>query len=798
MRLNYLALLVALTALLAAGVARAEELEPGLTMDVELGYDGFIQLGAVNPVTITLENNTADLNLSGELILEHNGIEYVTRLELATPSRKRYFLYFPADSVTRPLMVRIRCRNFSAQREFLTYRNSINAGDANILVVDRQSGSLGILNKQPGVRMQRNLYRDQVPVLTESETYVAYYDIDELDFNPKFFNRADTVVLGDFDYQQVTPDLVNALKACISGGTNVIFSLGNNGQDVAGSLLNQLCPLKVTGTIHTEELGTFGRRYGISAVGTPATLSVGNIAAGAEVLEWANQVPIVVRRKYGCGSVTALAFDYKAQPFKQQTAVAPIFNDAALTVNDSVQVKDWYIHPENIDDVLRGLGEAKPMPPGFVLLFLLAYVVLIGPANFLILGRLKRRTLVWTTIPLLIFGFSYLGLSTGYIYRGSNNVMATFQELHIYPDSEYKPYQTTMLVFTAERTRYELEIPDQYAFLYPDIPMITDLYGMSGGGGRLRGLIGGKIDNSGKPNVQVSQGKWTSKQYAYTGFMPMTATASNSLASSRNQTRTGVDGSFTLDLPFNLYDCFLVTPHGGFPNIGHLEGRGTYDITDLRGNFNGQLPEANYLVAAIDNFRRMLTEVVQPGLDYRNEALLVGFTQEVATKADFNYPCDDHSLTMVVVHLPFEKTIDLMGTTEVSQPLLVGGSKFAPYQEYTQYRAGAAGDRYYLDVDSYVDVAYEISGYLPGESSMTMSLVVQDGQTNSAVTDMTDFLAVEYFDGYSWREQKIIPNMTSVDIDFGSFVNDENRRVVVRFRALREIILGLPDWVQAY
>src|SRR5439155_17133675 len=112
-------------------------------------------------------------------------------------------------------------------------------------------------------------------------------------------------------------------------------------------------------------------------------------------------------------------------------------------------VSNWFIHPMLASQYLRQLAEAHPMEPLFVLLYLLAYILLIGPANFLILDRFKRRTLVWTTIPLLILTFSTLGMYTGYIRRGANNIAAYLQEVHIYPGASLAPYQTVMLMFTA-------------------------------------------------------------------------------------------------------------------------------------------------------------------------------------------------------------------------------------------------------------------------------------------------------------------------------------------------------------
>ncbi|GEM_PF-3577058 len=762
----------------------------GITIDVELGYNGWIQPGRVNPVTVDLENQSADLNLSGDLVLEHDGVEYVTRLELPTPSRKRFHLYFPCGAYVPVLVLRVRTKAYTEEFQLDAYRRMLQPADANILVLTRQSGSLGALNRLPGVRMHRDLYNTRAPDLGTSQTHVAYLDIADVDANPKFFARADTIVLGDVDYQQVTPELAEALKARVAGGACLIFSLGLNGAAVAASPLAGLCPLNATGTVQTTDLGSFGARYGISAESAPATLAVGTLDGGAEVANWAGEYPVVVRKLRGSGRVTALAFDFTAQPFRQDAALAPIFIDSALKVEDSVHVTDWFVHPHSVSNVLLGLSEATPMTPSFVLLFLLAYIVLIGPLNFIILGRLKRRTLVWTTIPLLIVGFSYLGLSTGYFYRGGDSVAAYFQELHVYPDADYTPYQTTMLLFTAERMRVELEVPDESAFMYPDVPVIYDQYGFGRGGGRMQGLGSGRIDNTGQPLLTTTQGKWQPKDYFYRGYYGLPATARASLTATYRTAQPEIEGSFSLDLPFDLYDSRVYWPGGGSQRLGNLAGVGTYNLYGGQSNVGGEMSADNYLVNSREELRAALAQSVQAGHRYRDEVLLVGFTEQVEVLAEFSRPHVEHDLTMVVVHLPFAAVIAGDGQPQVVRSRLVGGAGFAAFDRERFVRAGAAGQPYLIQADGFIDVSYTVAGRIDGNSRLKLSLLGQDGQ-NQPLGDFSSLLRVEAWDGQHWRGVRVPVGESALELPLGSMLAADSS-VVVRIHAVGEIVLGTP------
>ncbi|MBN2080854.1 hypothetical protein JW859_01480 [bacterium] len=782
------ALLLILGILLAAGAAWARP-PAGVTYDIQIGYNGWIQYGRVNPVVVEMENQSADTNLSGELVLDCEGTEYVAPLELPTPARKRFFLYFPCGDYPPILTVRFRTRSWTEEQVIDTYKNTIDAANANILVISQQSGELGVLNKLPSVRLHRDLHAGFEAEIGTSESFVAYYDLDEIDTNPKFFSRADTIIISDIDFQQVTTELVETLKACVSGGTNLIFSLGLNGAGVAASPLAEICPLAPQDTVLVDDLGAFGRRYGIATGDHQTLLATGRIATGAEVTEWGGQYPAVVRMLRGSGRVTALAFDYTAPPFKQNPALVPMFVDSALRVEDSVQVNDWFIHPQNVSDVLERLSEAKPIPPQFVLLFLVFYIVLIGPANFLILGRLKRRTLVWTTIPLIIIGFAYLGLSTGYIYRGSDNVCAYFQELHVFPGADYLPYQTTMLVFTAERTNYELEIPDRSAFMYPDIPNVVDQYTF-GGGGRFRGLSGSKIENSQKPKITTTQGKWTQKTYFYQGYLNMAAGATSHLDGEYSDLQPSIIGDFTLNLPFDLYNCQVFMPGGGAYDLGNLAGQGTYSVIGNQTNIAGRLDSENYLVVQSSMLRSQMAQTVRNGHEYRDELLLVGFTEEVQALAEFKRPHQQHSLTMVVVHLPFDATISRQGNPRVIRTRLVGGSGFAVWQGRFD-RSGATGQTYLLTPGAELDIGYDVMGNLDADSFLHLSLVGQLTRGDVRVTDFNGLIEVEVWDDDRWRPVRVPLNETAIDIRVGQAL-DTDRRVIVRVRAVDEVVFGVP------
>ncbi|MCB1217981.1 hypothetical protein KDL44_11350 [bacterium] len=746
MRCLFLPLLLLCLALpLQAALAAPPE---GVTLTYELGYDGIVQQGRLNPVSVEIDNqNPAGINLSGELVLKYEGTEYTTRLELPSPSKKRFYLYFPCNQGYPQISLMVRSDAWTDEMD-LGQVKTCNPADTSIIVLTDQPGSLQSANQVESARITRDEWQTQSAGMSSSKSYVSYFDIDEVDDNAKFFERADTIVLADIDYLQLDEPVARSLMESVSRGANLIFSLGSNGNRVASSPVGQLCPLQYSGTVETAELGELGRRYGINAGNALATLATGQLRDGAEVVSWAGSYPAIIRRSWGAGTVYALAFSFTDRPFRQHPGLGEMFSDLTMNVERSVDVNNWFLHPQEIFNLMRNLDEAKPMDPGFVALFIVLYVVLIGPLNFFVLGRLKRSTLVWLTIPLIIVGFSWFGLETGRLTRGADNVVANFQEVHVYPDTTLQPYQDAMYIFTAEPVRYELEVEDPSAFLYTDYPVVSG--GQFGGPAMNRGginpFITRSLDNSVNPKLNISQGKWAAKEYYYRGFRNVPTVVSASLRDTDNRS----DGSFTpeggfeLDLPWDLHGCRLIGRQNYAKEVGDIAGRGSYTMEGLSNGGGSWFPEENYVSRYRDDWLDGVRSSTSEGLRYSNDLLLVGFTEELEPLAEFDRKHIQHTLSMVVVHLPCERQRTRGGSLRMagSGPLLTGGRNFRLFENRYMYPGMGSysseydNNRYVVLAGGYLEFRVDLQGSLSERNFMSATLrVFSDDRDGMMISD---------------------------------------------------------------
>jgi len=100
------------------------------------------------------------------------------------------------------------------------------------------------------------------------------------------------------------------------------------------------------------------------------------------------------------------------------------------------------------------------LPPTSGLLILIgAYIVIIGPINYLILKRLDRRELAWITMPLLVLGFTAASFGYGFVLRGTDVLVNEVAIVRGAPDATEATAQVYFGVFSPTRATYQVSVP---------------------------------------------------------------------------------------------------------------------------------------------------------------------------------------------------------------------------------------------------------------------------------------------------------------------------------------------------
>jgi hypothetical protein len=228
-----------------------------------------------------------------------------------------------------------------------------------------------------------------------------------------------------------------ALLEWVRRGGQVILSVARNHQDVGRLLEGKLpllkCSLKGTQPVERlESLQTFAPGEGTLNKVDLAILQPGPGVLPMVVEEMERgERPVIVQGACGLGHVALVGFDLDLAPFTEwPEARRRAFWDKLLTemlLRPPSNFVGAQLEPsgrqEHLAWLQRGLEEFKDIPVihfGWVALFVLFYIVLVGPLDYFVLKKVfKRLELTWITFPLLVLGVSVGAYLIAYYTKGN-------------------------------------------------------------------------------------------------------------------------------------------------------------------------------------------------------------------------------------------------------------------------------------------------------------------------------------------------------------------------------------------
>jgi hypothetical protein len=262
------------------------------------------------------------------------------------------------------------------------------------------------------------------------------------------YDAADVVVLttaSDFVNQllQEGETARTALLEWVRHGGKLVLSVGRNHQAVAALLKRMpLLDCTIQGSVTRSSLPNVAFWAG-RGVQQPALrqVEVARIKPGpqAHVLVWEEPAagdlekrPVVLQGACGLGQVLLVAFDLDTPPFtawdgqsalwnKLKGQVAPHLPTPDANRVDAIDAAGRAELAGELKRVLETFDEVPVISFGWVALFILAYIVLVGPLDYFVLKKVfKRLELTWITFPVLVLVVSVAAYATAYYLKGDD------------------------------------------------------------------------------------------------------------------------------------------------------------------------------------------------------------------------------------------------------------------------------------------------------------------------------------------------------------------------------------------
>jgi len=295
------------------------------------------------------------------------------------------------------------------------------------------------------------------------------------------YEAADVVVLTtghDRFIKDLLEDQTNrctALLEWVRRGGRLILSVGRNHQDVA-ELLDKKLPLldcAVKGVVRAERLSNL--QTWVQGDGALANVEIAELQPGPQThvlvreTVGAKERPVLVQGSCGLGRVLFVGFDLDQPPFtewnepRRRAFWGRLLEEMLKRPLKEFRGPDVNLEQAQSADLVTGLHrglETFDVPVfhfGWVTLFILIYILIVGPLDYFVLKKLfKRLELTWITFPTLVLLVSVAAYALAYWTKGKE---VRFNKIDLVEIDLHTPqaYGTTWFsVFSPRPEKYTL------------------------------------------------------------------------------------------------------------------------------------------------------------------------------------------------------------------------------------------------------------------------------------------------------------------------------------------------------
>lgn len=422
--------------------------ETGIKLDVTIGLDGYCLYEQWMPVRVQLENTGTDLEGRVEAQVDNglNQWNFSQPISLPAVSRKEITNFVYLQGIPGFITV-----------SFIPEKGTATKTTQNLNCLQRGTNLAGVWAATPSVY---NLLTTLT--VSGSVTSVAELEMADMPTHPEGMGMLNMLIISDVDTGGLTETQRQVLAHWVENGGRLVV-VGGPGWQKTSAGLASLLPIRLSGSVNLPDLN--GLSW-LSPQGEPLVadtiVAVGETDANALILASQNDIPLILRQKVGYGEVYFLAADPALAPLRNWAGLEQMYQFMFASQSDIPSwAKGFTSWPEASMAVsnVPGLGL-----PSIILIcgFLALYTLALGPLNYLMLRKLKRRELAWFTIPILVVMFSggafVLGLGT----RGTRSIVNHLAIVQVWPEREQARVHGLVGVFSPNRSLYTVQVKGNY------------------------------------------------------------------------------------------------------------------------------------------------------------------------------------------------------------------------------------------------------------------------------------------------------------------------------------------------
>ncbi len=449
------------------------------TLEAKVGFgQGLYRPQHWFPVRLVLTNQGTPTHVEVRARLEGgrdaNGDYRLAEQELQSSAKQAHTLYLRSPNAYGAAGVAVDLvREGRVINTLNPTMRPVDLEDWLVISVPSTFQSLNLLNGNPGpahpMRSRNARYgRGGQPTVN-----VAPVDPADLPERWQGLEAVDLIALGDVGEREFTPEQTAALRDYVRAGGALVVCGGLNWNRLAGPWFAEILPVRVTGVAtHTRaaRLRDFAGVVGPSGAAFPLCTSVAK--PDAEVLASEGNQPLVARRRLGAGWVYYVAFDPGLAPFRQWDGINAFWKEILRHSAQGARIlPQLAAHEDSNDGGYSGSGRPGNLAdapfsisqldvPAFYLvaLFLLAYIIVLVPVNYLFLKARDRKEYAWLTTPAIVIVFSFGAYMIGYGFKGGRTVLVNVGVVEAIAGQSSAPFLNYAGLFSPRKGGYRIQV----------------------------------------------------------------------------------------------------------------------------------------------------------------------------------------------------------------------------------------------------------------------------------------------------------------------------------------------------
>ena len=453
---------------------------PAVGMTADAGLGKRLKMEKWGPVRCVLANDSGR-DVHGVVTVEVPGTDsgvqrYTAPVALPFPSKRAVWLYIHPLGYLDDVRVTFRP---SEGGPALEQRPSV------VTQVDTAPTALLVTKRDIGFR--RALGAGQMSYIDAADA-----TLEELPDRALGYEPVSTLLTDGVSFRSMTPQQEQALRHWVLDGGRLVVATGRHADLIPGTIVEDLLPVtlgrQTTRTIAAERAAQRPRSFGtvkmnVPRLAEPAMMARCEPRPGADVLvKDADGFPLVVTRELGNGGVMFLAFDLSSAPLLTSERLPALYRGvlqwAGLVQADLDPSYPYWMTrlPQQRDALDAGIQAAvyqtaaTTVPPlSSLAIFLGAYVLIVGPVDYFLLRRLRRRHWTMLTFPLIVAGFTYGAYYSASKFKGRQVFVNEINVIRQRGDSARA--DSYFGVYSPKTASYDLTLRDASAALYPLSPL---------------------------------------------------------------------------------------------------------------------------------------------------------------------------------------------------------------------------------------------------------------------------------------------------------------------------------------